>query len=108
MAKALNVREWVSPVRQFGGTPKRDTVVGVSITLAAWLLGVSRSRASASERSEAVRGRRVRRTPCQDRSSGHAGLYRSSAARRAAEAHSVAINACITVCDLISDRVRGR
>src|SRR5882762_7722046 len=34
----------------------------------------------------------------------NAGLYRLSAARRAAEAHSVAINACITVCDLISDR----
>jgi hypothetical protein len=44
MAKVLHVREWVSLVRQFGGTPKRDTVVGVSITLAAWLLGVSRSR----------------------------------------------------------------
>jgi len=44
MAKALNVRKWVSLVRQFGGTPKRDTVVGVSITLAAWLLGVSWSR----------------------------------------------------------------
>jgi hypothetical protein len=44
MAKVLNVREWVSLVRQFGGTPKRDTVVGVSITLAAWLLGVSQSR----------------------------------------------------------------
>jgi hypothetical protein len=39
MAKVLHVREWVSRVRQFGGSPKRDTVVGVSITLAAWLLG---------------------------------------------------------------------
>jgi hypothetical protein len=47
MAKVLHVREWVSLVRQFGGTPKRDTVVGVSITLAAWLLGVSRSRVRA-------------------------------------------------------------
>jgi len=36
MAKVLQVREWVSLVRQFGGTPKRDTVLGVSVTLAAW------------------------------------------------------------------------
>jgi len=45
MAKMLHVREWVSLVRQLGGTPKQDTVMGVSITLAAWLLGASRSRA---------------------------------------------------------------
>ncbi len=44
MAKALQVRDWVSLVRQFAGTPQRDTLVGVSITLAARLLGVSRSR----------------------------------------------------------------
>src|ERR1700716_2264337 len=42
IAKVLQVR--VSLVRQFGGTPKRDTVMGVSVTLAAWVLGVSRSR----------------------------------------------------------------
>jgi hypothetical protein len=44
LAKVLQVREWVSLVRQFGETPKRDRVIGVSATLAARLLGVSRSR----------------------------------------------------------------
>ena len=42
--KALQAREWVSLLKQLGTTPKRDGFVGVSLTLAARLLGVSRSR----------------------------------------------------------------
>jgi hypothetical protein len=44
MVKALWVDEWVSLVRQAGTTPKRDSLIGVSVTLAARLLGISRSR----------------------------------------------------------------
>jgi len=44
MSRALDVREWASLVRQFETTPKRDSLIGVSVTLAARLLGVSRSR----------------------------------------------------------------
>jgi hypothetical protein len=44
MVKALQVNEWVSLVRQVGTTPKRDSLIGVSVTLAARLLGISRSR----------------------------------------------------------------
>ena len=44
MARTLRVNDWVSMVREFGATPKRDGVIGVSVTLAARLLGVSRSR----------------------------------------------------------------
>lgn len=44
MTRALQVREWVSMVREAGATPNRDRVMGVSVTLAARLLGVSRSR----------------------------------------------------------------
>lgn len=43
MAKTFQVEDWVSLVRQ-GTTAKLDTLVGVSVTLAAHLLGVSRSR----------------------------------------------------------------
>src|SRR4030081_2039723 len=70
------------------------------------------SRLSAPERSEAVRGGRVRRPPDQNRSSGHAGLYRSSATRRAAEVNTVAINARVTIPRVVSARalchVRGQ
>jgi hypothetical protein len=38
------VSDWVSLVREFGATPNRDSVIGVSVTHAARLLGVSRSR----------------------------------------------------------------
>lgn len=44
MAKALKVRDWVTIVRQLDASPQRDNMVGVSVTLAAWLLGISRSR----------------------------------------------------------------
>jgi hypothetical protein len=44
LAKVFEVRDWVSAVRELGASPQRDAVVGVSITLAAWLLGISRSR----------------------------------------------------------------
>ena len=40
MVKALQVPEWVSLLKQLGTTPKRDGFVGVSLTLAARLLGV--------------------------------------------------------------------
>src|SRR3982074_3628701 len=70
------------------------------------------SRLSAPERSEAVRGGRVRRPPDQNRSSWHAGLYRSSATRRAAEVNTVAINARVTIPRVVSARalchVRGQ
>ena len=44
MAKTLSVWEWADLVTQAGATPARDKLVGVSITLAAHLLEVSRSR----------------------------------------------------------------
>jgi hypothetical protein len=44
MVKALQVHDWVSLVMKAGATPKRDSLMGVSVTLAARLLGVSRSR----------------------------------------------------------------
>jgi hypothetical protein len=44
MARAMQVRQWVAMVREVGTRPDRDTLIGVSITLAARLLGVSRSR----------------------------------------------------------------
>jgi len=44
MAKTLQARQWVSMVRESGVTPRRDSLLGVSVTLAARLLGVSRSR----------------------------------------------------------------
>jgi hypothetical protein len=44
MARSLGVNEWVDLVREFGQTPRRDSLIGVSVTLAARLLGVSRSR----------------------------------------------------------------
>jgi len=43
VATTFWVADWVSLVRQ-GGTAKLDTLVGVSVTLAAHLLRVSRSR----------------------------------------------------------------
>ena len=87
------------------GPQKRDTVVGVSITLAAWLLGVSRSRVH-----QLLKGRKLSAVDVYDERHvriGHLVTLASIAhrrSRRAPEAHSVAINACITVCDLISDR----
>ncbi len=44
MATALSVRQWVALVRQHGETRERDRLLGVTVTLAARLLGVSRSR----------------------------------------------------------------
>jgi hypothetical protein len=44
MAKTLQADDWVSMVRESGGTPKQDSLIGVSVTLAGRLLGVSRSR----------------------------------------------------------------
>jgi hypothetical protein len=44
MATVFQVREWASLVKRLGGTPRRDSVVGLSITLTAYVLGVSRSR----------------------------------------------------------------
>jgi hypothetical protein len=44
MATTLDVRQWVGLVRKHGESRDRDRLVGVSITLAARLLGISRSR----------------------------------------------------------------
>jgi hypothetical protein len=47
MATRLDARQWVSLVTKYSGdgdVPQRDTLVGVSVTLAARLLGVTRSR----------------------------------------------------------------
>lgn len=44
MPRALNVCDWVKMVRECDPTPGRDSILGVSVTLAARLLGISRSR----------------------------------------------------------------
>lgn len=44
MVKRLDVTEWVSLVREATQAEDREAVFGVSVTLAARLLGVSRSR----------------------------------------------------------------
>ena len=44
MARALYIDEWVSLVTTFADTAKRDRLIGVSVTLAARLLGISRAR----------------------------------------------------------------
>ena len=44
MAQALHINDWVSMVKAFAATPKRDRLIGVSVTLAARLLGISRAR----------------------------------------------------------------
>ena len=44
MTRALKVRDWVTMMRECGQTPGRDSLIGVSVTLAARLLGISRSR----------------------------------------------------------------
>jgi hypothetical protein len=44
MAKQLSVQQWAALVTQSGVSSARDRLVGVSITLAARLLEVSRSR----------------------------------------------------------------
>jgi hypothetical protein len=80
MAKVLQVREWVSLVRQFGGTPERDTVMGVSVTLAAWVLGVSRSRVC-----QLLKGRKLSAVDVYDDRRiriGHLGTLASIAHRR--------------------------
>ena len=52
VAQALHVNDWVSMVKS---TPKRDTLIGVSVTLAARLLGVSRARVHQLLRSKKLR-----------------------------------------------------
>ena len=55
MAKALHVNDWVSMVKAFAATPKRDRLIGVSVTLAARLLGISRARVHQLLRSKKLR-----------------------------------------------------
>src|SRR5262249_11367109 len=55
VAKALHVNEWVSMVKTFATTPKRDTLIGVSATLAARLLGISRARVHQLLRAKKLR-----------------------------------------------------
>ena len=55
MAKALHVSDWVSMVKAFATTPKRDRLIGVSVTLAARLLGISRARVHQLLRSKKLR-----------------------------------------------------
>ena len=44
MAKRFLVADWVAAVSRAGNAPERDRLLGVSVTLAAKLLGISRSR----------------------------------------------------------------
>lgn len=44
MARNLQVQEWVELVRETNASAARDSLIGVSVTLAARLLGVSRAR----------------------------------------------------------------
>ena len=44
MTRAFKARQWASLVAAQGETPKRDHLVGLSVTLAARLLAISRSR----------------------------------------------------------------
>ena len=44
MVRNLQVREWVGLVREADVGARRDQLIGVSITLAAHLLGISRAR----------------------------------------------------------------
>jgi hypothetical protein len=39
-----DVQRWVALIRQYEGKPERDRLVGVTVKLAARLLGISRSR----------------------------------------------------------------
>ena len=55
MAKALHVNDWVSMVKTFAATPKRDRLIGVSVTLAARLLGISRARVHQLLRAQKLR-----------------------------------------------------
>ena len=55
MTEALNVDDWVSMVRESANTPKRDKLIGVSVTLAARLLGVSRVRVHQLLRTQKLR-----------------------------------------------------
>ncbi len=55
VAKALHVNDWVSMVRTSATTPTRDRLIGVSVTLAARLLGVSRARVHQLLRSRKLR-----------------------------------------------------
>jgi hypothetical protein len=54
MAKTLAVETWAALVKESAGTGRRNDFVGVSITLAARLLGVSRSRVH-----QLVRGKKL-------------------------------------------------
>lgn len=55
MAKSLDVNEWVSMVKASATTLMRDRLVGVSVTLAARLLGISRARVHQLLRSQKLR-----------------------------------------------------
>jgi hypothetical protein len=55
VAKALDVNDWVSLVKTFAATPRRDSLIGVSVTLAARLLGISRARVHQLLRSKKLR-----------------------------------------------------
>ena len=52
MTQALRVNDWVSMVRTSTATAKRDRLIGVSVTLAARLLGISRARVHQLLRAE--------------------------------------------------------
>jgi hypothetical protein len=55
VAKALHVNDWVSMVRTSAATPERDRLIGVSVTLAARLLGISRARVHQLLRTQKLR-----------------------------------------------------
>ena len=55
MAKELHVNDWVSLVKTFAATPRRDSLIGVSVTLAARLLSISRARVHQLLRSKKLR-----------------------------------------------------
>ena len=55
VSKSLDVNEWVSMVEACAATPTRDRLVGVSVTLAARLLRISRARVHQLLRSKKLR-----------------------------------------------------
>jgi hypothetical protein len=44
MARTLQARDWAAQLGKLDATPERDSLLGVSVTLAARLLNISRSR----------------------------------------------------------------
>jgi len=55
VAQTLHVNDWVSMVKTSAASRKRDRLIGLSVTLAARLLGISRARVHQLLRSKKLR-----------------------------------------------------